>query len=194
MNNNQIQIAIEQSITNQINKINTAIAGTILSYASGRATVQPQGTKQYEDGRTLSYPTIYNVPIIFPTGDGGNAGITFPIKAGDGCLLIFSQDNMQTFLSKTKTDDQRHFQLSDAICIPGMYTDKFAAMETNADDVTLSNSGSKVTLGSGGFNGTLSDGTTFAFSGSDLVVNGISLTKHKHGGVTSGSDKTDVPE
>lgn len=194
MNNNQMQVAIEQSMTNQINKINTAIAGTILSYSAGRATVQPQGTKQYEDGRTLPYPVIYNVPIIFPTGDGGNAGITFPIKPGDGCLLIFSQDNMQTFLSKTKTDDQRHFQLSDAICIPGMYTGKFAAVESNGNDVTLANSGSKVMLGGGGFNGSLSDGTSFAFAGGDLVVNGISLTKHRHGGVESGGSKTSMPE
>ena len=189
-----MQVAIEQSMTNQINKINTAIAGTILSYSAGRATVQPQGTKQYEDGRTLPYPVIYNVPIIFPTGDGGNAGITFPIKPGDGCLLIFSQDNMQTFLSKTKTDDQRHFQLSDAICIPGMYTGKFAAVESNGNDVTLANSGSKVMLGGGGFNGSLSDGTSFAFAGGDLVVNGISLTKHRHGGVESGGSKTSMPE
>ena len=194
MNDNQMQIALENLIDNKISNINTSIPATILSYSSGRATVRPQGTKKFEDGRELPYPVISNVPIVFPTGGGGNMGVTFPIKPGDGCLLQFSQANMQQFLSKTDTDDKRNFQLSDAICIPGLYTDKFATMESNGNDVTIVNGGSKVTLGGGGFNGTLSDGTTFSFSGGDLIVNGISLTKHLHGGVTSGGDKTLKPE
>ena len=194
MNQNQVLDEIDSFVSKKINKVNTAIPGTIQSYSSGRAIVKPQGTIQYDDGRELEYPLIYNVPIIFPTGMSGSAGITFPIKSGDGCLLVFSQNNMQTFLSKTSTDDQRHFQLSDAICIPGLYTGVFAAVESNANDVCLFNGGSKISLGSGGMQGNLSDGTTFSFTGNDLIVGGISLTGHVHGGVATGGSTTSVPE
>lgn len=194
MNQNQILDELENLVGRKINKVNTAIPGTIQSYSNGRAVVKPQGTIQYDDGREIEYPLIYNVPIIFPTGMGGAAGITFPIQSGDGCLLVFSQNNMQTFLSKTSTDDQRHFQLSDAICIPGLYTGAFSTVASNANDVCLFNAGSKVALGSSGFSGNLSDGTVFSISGNDLVVGGISLKDHVHGGVTTGGSVTGKPQ
>ena len=45
-----------------------------------------------------------------------------------------------------------------------------------------------------GFHGQLSDGTNFNFSGGDLVVNGISLTKHVHTGVMPGGGTTGTPQ
>lgn len=196
MNNNQVVDAFEKTIVSKINQVNTAIPGKIIAYNPGnnRATVQPNGGRTFEDGRTLPYPTISNVPVIFPSGTGGKAGITFPIISGDGCLLVFSQDNMQTYLSKTETDDQRKFQLSDAICIPGLYSGTTATAVSNPNDVCLSNGDSKVSLGAGGFAGNTADGTTFSFSGGDLVVNGISLTKHVHGGVETGGGTTSTPQ
>ena len=191
MNSNQFQIALEQSTQKQINNINTAIAGAILSYSGGRASVQPKGLLKYEDGRSLSYPVIYDVPVVFPVGSGGSCGVTFPIKAGDGCLLVFSQDNMQSFLTNSQTDDNRKFQLTDAICIPGLYNSNIS--NYNQNEVVVFNGGSKFTLGNGGLNGTLADGTTFSFSGGDLVVNGISLVNHVHSGVMSGGSNTGKP-
>ena len=40
---------------------------------------------------------------------------------------------------------------------------------------------------------TLADGKTATFGGGDLVVNGISLTKHLHTGVTPGGGNTGKP-
>jgi hypothetical protein len=195
MNNNQVVDAIEKTITNKINQVNTAIAGEIISWNKGsnRAVVKPKGNIPFPDGRILPYPTISNVPIIFPCGMGGKAGITFPVVGGDGCLLVFSQDNMQTFLSKTNTEDQRKFQLSDAFCIPGLYSGSTPTAVSNPNDVCLSNGEGKVYLGSDGFNGTTADGTMFGFSGGDLVVNGISLVNHLHGGVQTGGGNTGKP-
>lgn len=194
MNTNQLQDSLEGAMDGKNSKLNTCIPGTILSYSAGRATVQPQGTMQFSNQKTLAYPIIYDVPVVFPTGMAGGCGMTFPVQSGDGCLLTFSQANMQNFLSGTDADDQRHHSLSDAICIPGLYSTEFTTMVSNPDDVCIFYGGSKITLGSGGLNVTLSDGTTFALSGGDLVVNGISLTKHLHGGVQSGGSTTGVPQ
>jgi len=194
MNINQWQEAVEETMQNKNGKMNTCIPGVIQSYKNGRAVVKPQGTIQYENGKSMEYPVIYDVPIVFPTGMSGTCGITFPIKSGDGCLIVFSQNNMQSFLSGTETDDQRHHSLNDAICIPGLYSAAFSTVESNPDDVCIFHGNSKVTLGDGGLNANLADGTIFELSGSDLKVNGISLTKHKHGGVQSGGSTTDVPQ
>lgn len=196
MNNNELVTEIRGIANNAVNKINTAVAGTIMSYdsATNRATVKPIGTVLFEDNRRLPYPDIYNVPVVFPTSRGGTCGITFPLNSGDGCLLVFSQDNMSDFLSGGKSDDVRKYQLNDAICIPGLYTGATDGMANKSSSLCLFYGGSTVTLDGSGFIGTLADGTNFNFSGGDLVVNGISLTKHVHGGVMTGSGDTSKPK
>ena len=194
MNSKQVQEAIQGVAKRETDQLRTCIPGVIKAYTNGRATVLPSGQMQYENGRVLDYPLIYDVPVIFPVGLSGKAGVTFPIQEGDGCLILFAQDNLQKYLHGTDTDDQRHHSLNDAICIPGLYSSEIPTVESNPDDVCISNGDSLVTLGSGGFSGKLSDGTTFSFSGSDLVVNGISLTKHTHPGVESGSANTGTPQ
>ena len=196
MNLNESRRNLKNIINKEINKINTSIGGIILSYNhdTNRATVQPSGVTKFTDGRTLPYPRIDNVPVVFPTSMGGTCGMTFPLNSGDGCLIVFSQDNMQDFLSKSDTDDPRRFQITDAICIPGLYTGRTAGVVNNSGDLCLFYGGSTVSLGGGGFVGKLADGTSFSFSGGDLVVNGISLVHHVHGGIVPGGGNTAEPK
>jgi hypothetical protein len=49
-----------------------------------------------------------------------------------------------------------------------------------------------VRLNGGEFSGSVG-GTTFTFGGGDLVVNGISLVHHVHGGITPGGSDTAEP-
>nr|DAY57439.1 MAG TPA: baseplate protein [Caudoviricetes sp.] len=194
--NNEIKDTITGWITNEISRVHTAIPGTIVSYNPdrNRAQVQPVGMYKLPDGRALDYPVIHHVPVQFPLGTGGHSGVTFPLAAGDGCLLIFSESQMDDYLSGGDSDDPRMHDLNDAICIPGLYSGAAPSNVSHSDDTCLFNGGSLVHLGSGGFSGTLADGTTFSFSGGDLVVNGISLTEHLHGGVEPGGGKTGKPE
>ncbi len=188
--------SIKNIVGSAMNKINTSVAGTIVSYNpnTNRAIVKPSGQVIFEDSRKLPYPEIHNVPLVFPASMGGTCGVTFPINSGDGCLIVFSQDNMDDFLSKSKSDDTRKFQLTDAIAIPGLYTASTDGQSNKSSSLCLFYSGSTVTLDSNGFIGTLADGTNFTFSGGDLVVNGISLTKHVHTGVTPGGGTTGKPQ
>lgn len=191
---NEASNSITDMIGNEIDKVNTSIPGVIQSYDAGsnRAVVVPTGKRMFPDGRKLDYPAIYDVPIVFPTAMGGSCGVTFPIKSGDACLVLFSQENMQAFLGGQEVeDDNKRFQLNDAIAIPGLYSN--ATQGADPSGVCLFFGSSKVTLDGGGFHGTLSDGTVFNFSGGDLVVNGISLTKHTHGGVERGGSNTAKP-
>ena len=94
-------------------------------------------------------------------------------------------------VSQSRYDNKR-FQLNDAIAIPGLYPN--ATQGADPSGACLFFGSSRVTLDGTGFHGELSDGTNFNFSGGDLVVNGISLTKHTHGGVETGGGTTSTPK
>ena len=184
---NEIKDAIRTMIGRQVSNIHTAIPGTVKAYDAGsnRATVQPFGNFKTDDGRSFPYPVIYNVPVVFPTGAGGSAGVTFPIIAGDGCLLVFGEDNLDDFLLGGDSDDRRKHALNDAICIPGLYSGTTAGA-AHSGDTCLFNGGSMLRLNAGGLSGNVG-GTTFSIGGGDLIVSGISLVHHTHPGDSGGT-------
>ena len=194
---NEIKDIVGGWIDDKVSNIHTALRGKIVEYnpATNRANVQPVGTYQTADYRELAYPVIYNVPVQFPIGMGGNAGCTFPLSAGDGCLLVFAERQTDNFISKNNnSDDIRTHSLNDALCIPGLYTDATQSNIEHSGSVCLFNGGSMVQLTGGGFSGMLADGTSFSFGGGDLVVNGISLVHHTHGNVENGGGNTGQPQ
>jgi hypothetical protein len=103
--------ALQQLIRSQLLDVNTALPGTVVSYTNGLARVQPNPKKQFADGDVLDYPIIPNVRVCWPSFNGGKAGIKGPVKAGDQCLLIFSQQGVDN------SDDRRMFDLQDAYAI-----------------------------------------------------------------------------
>lgn len=193
---NEVKEIVENWIDNKINNIHTALSGKIISYNSSnnRATVQPSGVYKANDYREFSYPLIYNVPVVFPTGLNGGAGVTFPITGGDGCLIIFSEKQLDDFINNNNnSEDLRTHSLNDAICIPGLYTNATQSNIKNPDCLCLFNGNSILKLNSNSLTGNIG-GTTLNIGGGDLVVNGISLVNHVHGGVQPGGSSTSKPQ
>ena len=195
---NEIKTIINGWSEEKLSNVHTCIPGKILKYDAkiNRADVQPQGNFKTADERNLPYPMIHSVPIIFPTGNDGKSGMTFPIKPNDGCLIIFSENQLTDFLlgeGKSDSDDPRRHSLNDAIAIPGLYS---KAVQTNIEhsgDVCIFNDLGIVRLNSNEFVGEVA-GTKFRFGNGDLIVNGISLVHHVHGGVESGGSTTAEPQ
>lgn len=191
---NEAMTAIKSQIKGALSNVHTALPGNVVSFDSGsnRATVKPSGNFMIPDGRTMPYPDIYNVPVIFPTGAGGTAGITFPIVAGDAGLIVFSERQLEDFLHGGESEDPRMHDLNDAIFIPGLYS---AGATSNAGDnasTVLTCGGSTVTINGSGI--TISAaGSSVTIGGGDLVCNGISLVHHTHGGIKPGDENTDEP-
>ena len=149
---NQIKEIVEGWTDNKLAAVHTALPGKIVSYspATNRAQVQPFGKYKLDDGRSFDYPVIHNVPVQFPMGCGGSSGVTFPLRAGDGCLLIFAESQLDDYLSGGDSDDTRKHDMNDAMCIPGLYSGAAPSNVSHASDVCLFNGGSLVLLGSGG--------------------------------------------
>ena len=193
--NNEFKDAIKEWIRKGGENIHVSMIGKIESYnpQTNRASITPVGTMTCPDWQELPFPTIHNVPIQYPCGNGGKSGVTFPVKQGDTCIIIFADHQIENFLSGEKSDDMRNHSMNDAYAIPTLFSASVPTLKSNPDDVCLFNNGSLAVLNEGTFKITLADGTTATFGGGDLVVNGISLVHHKHPGITRGGSQTDEP-
>lgn len=121
--------SIRALMQSEIAEINTSVNGEVVSYADGLATIQPLANKRFPDGDVLGFPPIPNVPIRWPSFNGGQCGIKGPIRKGDKVLLVFAQQAIDG------TDDERRFDLSDAYAIP--CDSNKVAKSTNNDDLIM---------------------------------------------------------
>jgi hypothetical protein len=128
--NNPVE-ALMGLIRAQLLDVNTAIPGVIVSYENGLARVAPTGKKRFADGDVLDYPIIPNVRVCWPSFAGGTAGVKGPVKAGDKCLLVFSQQAIDG------TDDRRMFDLQDAYAVMCDLGDAGAGDSSNNADMTM---------------------------------------------------------
>lgn len=186
MNRNQQAQTLIEMTRKEIANIHTAAPGTILTYnpGSGLASVQPLLKFKVPDGRLLDMPVIVGVPVIFPSGSAGNASVTFPIKSGDGCLLIFAESSIDDWLKGGESEDLRKHDLTDAIAIPGLYNFGLPAIVEYPNDVCLKNGSTLLRVEPSG---------NVNIEGADLIVGGISFKNHVHGGVESGGSNTAKP-
>ncbi len=88
---------------------------------TGLAVVNPKLLYRKADGDTLPYPRIYGVPIIIPQASNQNCTIAFPVKVGDGCLVIISEQSLAFWRGEQRSTEDLRFDLTNAICIPGLF-------------------------------------------------------------------------
>jgi len=105
--------------------------------------VKPDGTVEY-----IQCPKITNIPLALSKGNG--LLITYPIKQGEDCTLIFSQRSIDNFLLEGGiqrpfdtdapiTTTLRCMDMSDAMCFPGVITNKEAISAYATDAVEIRN-------------------------------------------------------
>ena len=193
--NNEFKDAIKKWIQKGAENVHVSMIGKIESYDTGtnRASITPVGSFTAPDWQEIPYPTIHNVPLQYPCGNGGKSGCTFPVKPGDTCIIIFADHQIENFLSGEKSDDMRNHSMNDAYAIPTLFSDSVPTLKSNPNDVCLFNNGSLVVLNSSSMTINLADGTSVSIGGGDLVVNGISVVHHVHSGVTPGGGNTGEP-
>lgn len=119
--------------------LKVAMPGVIESFdpSSVTASVRP-AIKGYEPGTDdgwIELPLLVDVPIIFPRG--GGCTLTFPVKAGDECLLIFADRCIDFWWQSggvQKPVDMRMHDLSDAFAIVGPQSQahKISGISTSA--------------------------------------------------------------
>ena len=114
---------IKKTAQEVMTDMHTALPAKIVSVNSseGLATVQPSVKMTLKNGDKIDYPQISGVPIIFPQGSNQAVSISFPVKEGDSCLLVVSEQSLEYWLYERETDTTLRFDISNAICIPGLF-------------------------------------------------------------------------
>lgn len=156
--------------------------GKIQSYdaTNQKAVVIPQLHRKLADGRIERVPVLNDVPVIWPRS--GGAFMTFPVSAGDGCLLVFCERSLDEWKAnggEVVPQDPRAHALSDAVAIMGF--SPFNGPSNGGSDVLLQMGGSSVRL----------SGSKITLSASEVEINGnlaINGGSVEHNGVNIGDD------
>ncbi|HHL7519014.1 TPA: Gp138 family membrane-puncturing spike protein [Klebsiella pneumoniae] len=183
-----------------------SIPGIIQSFDPDAVTavVQPaiKGAEQDESGAEVSVnlPLLVDVPVVFPRG--GGCTLTFPVKEGDECLVIFADRCIDFWWQSggiQEPVDGRMHDLSDAFCIVGPQSQakKISDISTSAVELRSDDGSAKLSLNpvSGEISGTAPGG--FNLNGLQILpdgrlqlVDGSIVDKHTHGGVEPGGSNT----
>jgi len=108
-------------------KLWTALPGIIQSFDPDRmvASVQPSisGVAQNQDGtyQSIQLPVLLDCPVFFPSG--GGVTLTFPLSAGDECLVVFASRCIDSWWQLGGVQGQaelRMHDLSDGFALPGV--------------------------------------------------------------------------
>lgn len=210
---NDSEEALQAALDGNQSNIWTSLPGVIVSYAPAAMTVvvQPtiQGNYRGIDGTTVlvTMPLLVDVPVLFPSG--GGLTLTFPIEAGDECLVWFAARCIDGWWQSGGVQAPMEFRMHDL-------SDGFALVGPRSQPRVLNpppvTTGAQLRTDDGlttvelGGNGALRITSTIAvvfdvpeLRCTGLIIAGsggadqINLQSHIHGGVVSGGSETDVP-
>ncbi|CUJ98359.1 MULTISPECIES: Gp138 family membrane-puncturing spike protein [Achromobacter] len=128
----------------------TSLPGIVQGFdaAQGTVSVQPaiQGVQQAPDGgvAAVEYPLLVDVPVYFPRG--GGCTLTFPIAAGDECIVVFSARAIdawwQSGQAQAPTEPRMH-DMADGFALVGPFSQaKMISNVSTAATQLRSNDGS----------------------------------------------------
>lgn len=121
-----IQDVLTSAFNSQMQNLYTAIPCIIVGVRDGlngqMVDIQPTINQKFKDGTVKERPVIQGIPVSFPVSS--TAGMTFPIKAGDTGLAIFSMRNMDGWKSgngrPVSPNNFAKMDKGDAIFLPGI--------------------------------------------------------------------------
>ena len=141
--------------------LNCVKIGTIVSFDADNRTAEIQISFKRElsiplsDGtQVVSYPLLVDCPVF--TLQGGAGGMKVPVAAGDECLVLFSDSNIDAWYEnggEALPLDGRRDDLSDGIAVVGLNSlAKPLALAVEDDETGLGDSLAKVAVKNGKIN------------------------------------------
>lgn len=122
----QMAAVFDKWLGSRLEGIHTCIPASIETYdaATRKASVRPLIRLRMGAGPLVEIPVIAGVPVVFPSSAA--FALTWPLVAGDGVLLLFSEASLGNWLGSpgngpVDPEDSSRFSLTDAIAIPGLH-------------------------------------------------------------------------
>lgn len=103
--------------------MNCVKVGQIQSFDGSKQTAQVQllFKRVLNDGSIADYPVLVDCPVF--TLQGGGAALEMPIAAGDQCIVLFADRNLDAWFQNGAAAapfDARCHDLSDGMCLVGI--------------------------------------------------------------------------
>lgn len=193
------------------NNLRVACPGIIESFdletqtATVRLAINERLVASDNERSHAEIPPLLDVPIALPRA--GGYALTMPIKIGDECLVIFADMCIDAWFAnggvQNQTERRRH-DLSDGICIPGIWSQPSKIANYSGDSCQLrTDSGdSYIELKGGTVNIVAKDSINLfsqqinadaagecALRGAPVTSNGLDINTHRHNcpdGTTTG--------
>ena len=198
---------VKSTIQEFIDGVHTAIPGVIAAFDPAKCEASVNLTGQYNkpDGTKLPYPAAAHVPVVFPQVSNQEITIAFPIKPGDGCLVIIAEQALEAWRAGGESNLDLKHDLTNAIVIPGLFRTPNAVMQeaVSEDAIMLVNQGTKVKIKGQEIHIETPkieiQTEKIHITGEveidkELTVKGIPFTPHVHKDVSKGGDKSGPPE
>ncbi|EOY9168659.1 Gp138 family membrane-puncturing spike protein [Raoultella ornithinolytica] len=213
VSNNEVNDSLEYSLKRSLR---VAMPGIIQSFNPENLTcvVEISVFSAKTEGKSIDrlsvdnvfYPLILDAPIVFPRG--GGVTLTFPVKEGDECLVVFADRCIDFWWQSGNVQNGsrgRMHDYSDAFVIPGPQSQakKISGISTTAAQLRTDDGSAFIEVASNGAVTITSPQTTvngpFHVNGEitstgDQTAAGISQIDHTHGGVESGGSNTGKPQ
>lgn len=132
----------------------TALPGFIWDYDPGANTATVQmgvSSLARADGDAYAasaFPLLPDVPVQFP--GGGGAALTFPLKRGDECLLVFSSRPIDAWWQSggvQRPGNARMHSMSDAVALVGLRSQANVPADISTTEVQLRSDDGLATVG-----------------------------------------------
>ncbi len=158
--------------------------------------IAPDGTRFFAER-----PVLLKCPVVFPAGGGFT--LTFPITAGDECLVLFNDRELDNWLANggvQAPNTKRSHDLSDGIAFVGLRSNprKLSGVSTTTAQLRSDDGGTYVEMSGGGIVKVVAPTkvrmeTPLLEVTGDVTAGTISLKNHIHPGVQSGGSNTGQP-
>jgi hypothetical protein len=203
-------------IEGRLKDLHTCLPGIIVSFdpATQTAAVQPAVKRIFTERGATNLPVCVDVPVAFP--GGGDFFLTFPVKAGDECILLFSERAIDYWHANGGTQlpaEYRLHDLSDGIAQVGLNSQpkKLAALQMDGAELRTRDRATFLRLTPGkiyikgdldlqgnltqtGNQSVTGNTTAVTVTGTtDVIAAGKSGKAHTHSGVQTGSGNTGTP-
>lgn len=192
---------VATAIENHLKDVHTCLPGKIVSYdpVANTAVVQPAIQRVFVEGGPTNLPLLLDVPVYFP--GGGDFTVTFPVAAGDECVLFFSERCIDFWHAQGDIKPPavyRLHDLSDAFAFVGIRNQKRRLANIQTDGMELRNADRSVAikLTSTGIQVLGNITSTGTIQAQDVIVPSsvpnvnITLSTHEH---TPGNPQTGKP-
>lgn len=175
-------------------EINCHQVGEIVSFDSDNQTAEVQIKMSYiVNGEIKQYPLLVDCPCVVL--GGGQGRITFPIKEGDGCLVLFNDRDIDNWFSGGQTMQprtERAHSFSDAIALVGIRNMQNKITDYLSDGTELKYGTSTIKLEDNKVTVTDSKDTITLNNGTVTITDGKATVVMSNGTVTITADSVSV--